>query len=163
MHDESDSSSDIGPALPAGVLRSRGGWAGDSLEIEHQRENLRAANEDGERNTSHAAVDLSQFRNEEVGKGYQAKGVIRQKGAVSSSSKVVDMTGGKDRKEKAHKHGSEGDRSLSKKRRLDSKDESDDRKKTQEETRLDSYLKSNGMRLFMGEIETILTEEEAKR
>ena len=32
MNDEDDGS-DCGPSLPAGVLRSRGGWAGDSLEI----------------------------------------------------------------------------------------------------------------------------------
>ena len=32
MSDEDDGS-DCGPSLPAGVLRSRGGWAGDSLEI----------------------------------------------------------------------------------------------------------------------------------
>jgi hypothetical protein len=32
MSDEDDQS-DCGPSLPAGVLRSRGGWAGDSMEI----------------------------------------------------------------------------------------------------------------------------------
>ena len=30
---DQDDGSDCGPSLPAGVLRSRGGWAGDSLEI----------------------------------------------------------------------------------------------------------------------------------
>ena len=38
-----------------------------------------------------AAVDLNQFRNEEVSVGYQATGVIRQKGKNSGSRNLVSV------------------------------------------------------------------------
>ncbi|KAK1737598.1 hypothetical protein QTG54_011884 [Skeletonema marinoi] len=131
MSDEDDGS-DCGPSLPAGVLRSRGGWAGDSLEIDHQREALQQS-ESGNNKADHAAVDLSQFRNEEVGKGYQAKHVIRQAGAPSKVSGIVNM---------------------SKKDISSKKDES--KPKPNDTTTKETYLACRGMRNFIREVDKIL-------
>ncbi|KAL7545732.1 hypothetical protein ACHAWF_009085 [Thalassiosira exigua] len=165
MMNSDGSSSDYGPDIPAGVLRSRGGWADeDNLEVEHQRETMRAAGTGdgdhdetrGDARSGHAAVDLSQFRNEEVGKGYQAKHVVRQRELKPTTKGVVDMSGGKFRKKDK-----EGNKSSSGKRSRHefSSEESDDRKRSQsEDPRLDSYLKCKGMRDFMKEIEAMLKQ-----
>ena len=137
------SDDDGGPDLPAGVLRSRGGWDdANNLEIEHQRERLKGAHDAPNKSLSHAAVDLSQFRNEEVGKGYQAKHVVRQReGKSSTVSGLVDLSGGKFSKVK-------GD--TTKKRSHDGATDSDDR--------LDAYLNCEGMRAFRREINKILKQ-----
>mmetsp|Transcript_25480 Transcript_25480/g.54826 ORF Transcript_25480/g.54826 Transcript_25480/m.54826 type:complete len:171 (-) Transcript_25480:2863-3375(-) len=169
MDSNGDSSeNETGPDLPAGVLRSRGGWADSyNLEMEHQRERLRAATDadgdehDGaarEKAPSHAAVDLSQFRNEEVGKGYQAKHVVRQKGATSSATGVVDMAGGKFSR---NERGGPESSSATKKRSRDGggKDDIDGRKRqTTAADRLGSYLNCKGMREFMKDIDKILKQ-----
>lgn len=154
MHSDDDSN---GPHLPAGVLRSRGGWDDvNNLEIEHQRERLRAnadehdATVTGKKaNTSHAAVDLSQFRNEEVGKGYQAKHVVRQKEGKSSTAggDVVDMSGGKFSKDTTKKRSHDDNTKHSKRQATDSDD------------RLDAYLNCKGMRDFRREIDKILSKQ----
>lgn len=83
----------------------------------------------GNTKAAHAAVDLSQFRNEEVGKGYQAKHVIRQAGTTSKTSGIVDM----------------------------SKNEKDESKpKPKEATTTETYLACRGMRNFIREIDNIL-------
>jgi hypothetical protein len=94
-------------------------------------------------------VDLSQFRNEEVGKGYQAKHVVRQKeGKSSAGGDVVDMSGGKFSKV-------EGDRT--KKRSNDDNTKHSKRQATDSE-RLDAYLNCKGMRDFRREIDKILKQ-----
>merc|ERR1712157_519519 len=50
------------------------GWEGGDLEITHQREYAKSSSQ-----IDYAAVDMTQFHNTEVGKGYQAKHVVRQK------------------------------------------------------------------------------------
>ena len=155
LGDYESSDEDTGPNLPAGVLRSRGGWAdANNLEIEHQRERLRAAEDggvDGER-SAHAAVDLSQFRNEEVGKGYKAKHVVRQREAAISSTELVDKSGGKFSKKEAG----------SKKRRRDDGEKGNDGSKSKQAkdttTPLESYLACKGMRDFMKEVDKILKQ-----
>src|SRR3569623_769458 len=78
---ESDDSS--GPVIPhQSASRSRKGWEGESLELQHERE-AHHYNQSGTA-TSVVAVDLNQFRNTEVGKGYQAKHVIRQRTHASN-------------------------------------------------------------------------------
>lgn len=168
MGSDDDSSSDNGPDLPAGVLRSRGGWDDTfNLEMEHQRERLRADEDErdnagrGEKPSStHAAVDLNQFRNEEVGKGYQAKHVVRQREATASASAagVVDMSGGKFSSSKKER-GAES--AASKKRSLDDKGATDDGgggEKKAGDFRLESYLQCKGMRDFMKDIDKILKQ-----
>ena len=62
-------------ALPAMIAaRKKSGWQGEELELQHKMSNSTS-------NTA-AAVDLSQFRNTEVGVGYQAKHVVRQRTGV---------------------------------------------------------------------------------
>ena len=98
MNDGDDSS--VEREIPKGVLRGRGRWQGDELEIERDR------------TTSidpkvSAAVDLNQFRNEEVGKGYQAKHVIRQPAAaVGSKIPIEDLTAPSAKKAKVQKDAS---------------------------------------------------------
>ena len=153
MQRSSDDSDDGARHLPAGVLRTRGGWADmNGYEVEHQRERLRRADDhagsgdDDVTKTTHAAVDLSQFRNEEVGKGYKAKHVVRQRDVSSSVAMkgVVDMSGGaylstnkrcQDRRKKGEKIA------------LDSKSDV---------PCFESYLRSKGVRDFIKEIDKIL-------
>jgi hypothetical protein len=125
-----------GPSIPRGVLKSRGGWKGEELEFEHQREGLREPKE----RTAAAAVDLQQFRNDEVGKGYQAKHVIRQRsGKESSDLKVVDMSKSKDGVKTKRKH-----------REKSSKESGDSKTGPR-----NKYLKSSGLRNFRKELEKI--------
>ena len=83
--------------------------------------------------STHAAVDLQQFRNDEVGKGYQAKHVVRQKGVPSKASGIVDMSQRKDESIETQKA----------------------RSNTESITK-ESYLQCQGMRNFMREVEKIL-------
>jgi hypothetical protein len=141
---DNSSDDDLGPSVPTGVLRSRGGWDDKfHLEIEHTKEKMNADNEDKKIS---AAVDLSQFRNEEVGKGYKAKHVVRQKEAISTATKVVDMSGGSGTFNK-QQEGRADDSSKSKKKR--SRDE---------ESPVQSYLQSQGMRDFIKETHKILQQ-----
>lgn len=68
---ESDDEISDDLAIPHSARKRRGEWEGRELELERDRT---TAIELG----VVTATDLQQFRNEEVGKGYQAKHVIRQ-------------------------------------------------------------------------------------
>ena len=141
---DNSSDDDLGPSVPSGVLRSRGGWDDKfNLEIEHTKEKMNADNNNEDKKIS-AAVDLSQFRNEEVGKGYKAKHVVRQKEAISHATKVVDMSGGSTFNKQ--KEDRTADSSKSKKRRRD------------EESPVQSYLKCQGMRDFIKQTHKILQQ-----
>ena len=66
-----------------------GAWEGEEMELDHQRETERRDRDREESSTGAAAivtaVDLNQFRNTEVGKGYQAKHVVRQNTASTNN------------------------------------------------------------------------------
>jgi hypothetical protein len=80
--------------------KKKRGWEGEELELEHQREQMMMTmmhpsmgQKKGEEGgvvvnsstaSTSAAVDLNQFRNTEVGRGFQAKHVIRQRTATTS-------------------------------------------------------------------------------
>ena len=134
MNSGDDSSdNDIGN-IPKGVLK-RGGWTDtNNLELEHKREKIR----EGDKKQSAVAVDLNQFRNEEVGKGYQAKGVVRQRGSTNETSRVVDMSGGSFSKQG-------GDSSKKKKRSHEDDEDAGGRKKHPANDPLQSYLQCQGM------------------
>ena len=83
--------------------------------------------------STHAAVDLQQFRNDEVGKGYQAKHVVRQKGVPSKASGIVDMS----------------------QRKEESMATQTSRSNAESITK-ESYLHCRGMRNFLREVEKIL-------
>ncbi len=64
--------------------KHRGGW-GEDMELAHQK----SSSNGGTSKTSQVvAVDLNQFRNTEVGSGYQARHVVRQKTAGDEISKT---------------------------------------------------------------------------
>jgi hypothetical protein len=62
----------------------RRGWDGDHLELHREQPT--------ESSASHVAVDLGQFRNEQIGVGYKAKHVIRQRSVPDASVVVHTMT-----------------------------------------------------------------------
>ena len=75
------------------------GW-GQSMELAHQQEvgqrrGKRKLNFDDDDNNDYdndvVAVDLNQFRNTEVGKGYQAKHVVRQRSATTEKVKTTTI------------------------------------------------------------------------
>lgn len=139
MQDD-DSSQEGGPAIPSGVLRtSKKGWAGEELEIEHR--NQHADDED-----DYAAVNIKQFQNTQVGVGYQARGVIRQKTASETQQDVRDMSASKTQSQVGKKQPETkvvGNSSMRKD--------------------LDEYLSCDGIREFRKEIEQLLTSESKGR
>ena len=72
---------------------SGGGW-GEAMELAHQQEHSQKTSDSKGRSSSSSAVavDLNQFRNTEVGKGYQAKHVVRQKTAADSAANLKTRT-----------------------------------------------------------------------
>jgi hypothetical protein len=128
---QSSEDESAGPAVPKGTTRSAR-WEGEELEIAREREAVA-------KTSASAAVDLQQFRNVEVGKGYQARHVIRQPSARETSQpKIKDMM--KERKK-------------SKKRERDQHEEGE----TRHDSRLRKYLKCDGLRNFRKEIEKIVS------
>lgn len=132
-------------AIPSrGVISSRKnrGWAGEDMEMAHVRASER------NKNTA-AAVDLKQFRNDEVGKGYQAKFVVRQRtadndGATNAPSAVKDMT---------QKKSSSSDDKPPRKGKRKKGEKSHTAESSKGSTRLDKYLKSEALRRFRKELE----------
>jgi hypothetical protein len=116
-----------------GFSRKRRGWVGDHMEFEREKPL--------EGDTAHAAVDLEQFRNRQVGVGYQAKHVVRQRSAPESTVVIRDMT--KDKNE-----------SKMKKRELCS---SSKKAKTDiaPKSRLQIYLGCESLRTFRKELSSI--------
>lgn len=105
--------------------RNRGGW-GEAMELAHQKANDASA-------SSVVAVDLDQFRNTEVGTGYQAKHVVRQKTAAATTTKTrivnSNFQSGADRGSKTSEKAIERD----------------------------ELLRNDGLRAFRKEIESILS------
>ena len=134
--DNDESSTEGGPAIPAGVLRtSRKGWDGEEMEIAH------LSNQSGK--DAYAAVDIKQFQNTIVGEGYQARGVIRQKtGSEGQSNHVQDFSSKPESSLAAP--ATKGDATI--------------KRKGSETTRkeLDEYLSCDGIREFRKEIEQLL-------
>jgi len=157
MGESSSDDESSGPGLPRGVLKGRGGWQGEALELEHQRAILReeAADDYGgdgadptasKKKKAAVAVDLDQFRNTEVGKGYQAKHVIRQKSAKHEEVKVRDMSKQPEKKKKRKC----GDDDKASPPAVSGEDTNTGLDKT-----LLKYLQCEGMRIFRKELDKI--------
>jgi hypothetical protein len=66
--------------------KKRGGWEGDEMELQHARDHKKksiirdeyANDSSSSKHGNSVAVNIQDFYNNEVGKGYQAKHVIRQ-------------------------------------------------------------------------------------
>ncbi|GFH57547.1 hypothetical protein CTEN210_14023 [Chaetoceros tenuissimus] len=123
------------------------GWAGEELEIEHRREQLR-----NNEFKSHKTVDLGQFQNKEVGVGYQARGVIRQRGADGPQIKIIDMTKKVDDRETGSVESSS-----KKKRKREKKSKRDSKKKAKDDP-LKVFLECKALRNFRKEIEKVYQE-----
>lgn len=129
---ESQSSANRGgPDLPRGVLKTKG-WKID-LDDDNSRPSI---------SSGPAAVDLRQFQNFEVGKGYQAQHVVRQPQAASEGVKIVDMSSRRVQpKEALHKSRHSSDKK--------------DTKKDWKARRLQRYLQSPVFCRFRKELEKI--------
>lgn len=155
------SASDDDGHLPRGLPKRRRGWEGEDMEL------LR---DDAPTAVSHAAVDLQQFRNTEVGKGYQAKHVVRQRTGMDSRDavKVQDMTTCSASRSKSKEEHSRKSSKKSKKRKKHKHSSSpspidqDDRKREKSvpenlnDERLQRYLNCDGLRQFRRELESIV-------
>lgn len=132
-----------GPRVPRGVLQTtRKGWKGEELELEHHKE------ASGRDHSSSAAVDLNQFRNTEVGKGYQAKHVVRQSTGRSSDVTIKDMT-----KVSSDADKRETSSAPDKKKRKRGKSDKRNDRTSLGEKRLQKYLECEGLRAFRKELE----------
>lgn len=115
------------------IVRTKRGWQGEELEIQRDRETIIDP-------SLSVAVDLKQFRNEEVGKGYQAKHVIRQPSVSIGVKATGDTTSEPASGERARK--------TSKKRRSGSPIAASIDRRTQ-------YLNCPAFRQFRKELEKI--------
>jgi hypothetical protein len=145
---ESDSDMKGGPAVPRGVLRAD--WR------ERGGEELERSTRSGETLRAVAAVDVRQFRNEEVGKGYQARHVVRQPRATPADVKIVDMSSSKsnvkdtdERKRKYHPEHPEVKKSRPEHPEVNESNE----KKSSRRRR---YLQCDALRGFRKELEKIV-------
>lgn len=111
-----------------GFSKARRGWEGDHLELERERPI------DG--GASFAAVELEQFRNHQIGIGYQATHVIRQKSVLNSSVVIQNMTVGA---------AEETGLGAKKKRKGE----------PMQKSRLQQYLQNDGLRKFRKELSSI--------
>mmetsp|Transcript_14337 Transcript_14337/g.17426 ORF Transcript_14337/g.17426 Transcript_14337/m.17426 type:complete len:190 (-) Transcript_14337:414-983(-) len=149
------------------------GWAGEEMEMKHKLYHLAAAasSSSTSKQEESTAVDLSQFRNHEVGSGYQAKGVIRQKMFSSNNDgnndiKVIDMskklktsTENDDIESKeSDNHNSRDKKRKSKKHKRKKKEKREDESNEKDISSINEYLKCKGMRDFRKEIEKIMVE-----
>ena len=146
-------------------VTKRKGWEGEEMEMNHQRQHL----QNNKNSSKFTAVDLSQFRNTEVGVGYQAKGVVRQRSLTvmeesKTGSTVKDMSKRKATTSKLDDNGNEpqgkreGSRSTKRSKQKEREVDCD----AQNETNFSSvqkYLQCKGLRDFRREIEKILNED----
>lgn len=167
------------PAHMRNVSTKKRGWAGDEMEMNHKIQQLSSS-------TTTTAVDLKQFRNEEVGIGYQSKGVIRQRGIgdyhEEKEYKIVDMSkkpimeknqqsssseDEDDYESSIHsrnKHKKSKKESKRKRKRKDEKERKVHREKKKEQHEennnnvIDKYLQCEAVRIFRKEIEKIVKE-----
>jgi hypothetical protein len=102
------------------------GW-GEAMELAHQQQHQTSSS------SSAVAVDLNQFRNTEVGTGYQAKHVVRQKTASGPQMKTRTVN---DRVIQGPAKTAES---------------------TAKPITLEELLKNDGLRAFRKEIESILS------
>lgn len=133
--------------VPRGVIRQqRKGWDGEDLELEHQRETNQADS------SAATAVDLNQFRNTEVGKGYQAKHVVRQRVAQEESVKIQDMSVPREERKEKKKKRKREEKQASDKKTKGSKGEED----STGANKLQRYLRCEAMRNLRRELESIV-------
>lgn len=151
QHHLSDDDS-AGPALPRGCVKQRGGWEGEELELERQLD----PSIDAATATTHAAVDLSQFRNTQVGKGYQAKHVIRQRSAAPQLDPAVSIVQDRTKKEETSTAITSNSKTATKSKKRHAEElPSKELSSTKTTRQLQAYLQCEGLRKFRKELESI--------
>jgi hypothetical protein len=147
-----DSAGPEGLRLPRGgvtAAKRRRGWEGEELELEREAPTIANGGD------THAAVDLNQFRNVQVGKGYQAKHVIRQRSGKADTTIIHDMTTTKPApstsSSKTSKKGPSKDTTTS----HDAQQKQSSSKESSNMTRLQKYLQCEGLRNFRKELDSI--------
>jgi hypothetical protein len=149
---EDDEDAVLPPSHPSRQQRKHRGWQGEDMEMEHQREASSSIASGMLDKDAATAVDLNQFRNTEVGKGYQAKHVMRQKTSSNHSS---------DDRESAKKKAEIQD--ATRRRTREANEEEQTRKKPRRDANRcemlnkDTLLHNVGLRDFRKEIESILS------
>ena len=125
------------------IKRKRGSlWDGDEMEMQHFRDHQRQQllNKSNKETSTFTAVDISQFQNHQIGQGYQAKHVIRQKNNDSikgSQDAFIDATG---KQSLLHEKKHEEEKEISsRKRRKSRKKEKSSKHKAKERKYSDSY------------------------
>ena len=138
--------------------KAKKGWAGGEMEMSHHREQLRST--DHVSKTQYGTVDLGQLQNKEVGHGYQARGVVRQRnGQERSGMKIVDMTKNTHEKEDDINSGISTSSSKEKRRKRTSKRKTKvPTKKDKDEDPVQKYLQCKALCDFRRELEKILSE-----
>ena len=129
------------------IPKSNRGWQGGDLELEHQRESFLEHKE-----KVSAAVDIGQFQNHEVGKGYQAKHVVRQKHAAAASSDNNHINNNLDATTKTTTQSATAMQGSKRKKEAETSAFVPDNPRT----RLKKYLAAPGMVAFRRELEDIL-------
>mmetsp|Transcript_52637 Transcript_52637/g.58860 ORF Transcript_52637/g.58860 Transcript_52637/m.58860 type:complete len:192 (-) Transcript_52637:63-638(-) len=139
-----------------------GAWQGREMEIVHQRETERRDRKNNNKSTSTvAAVDLNQFRNTEVGKGYQAKHVVRQATTVNNRTNNTAQI--------MHAETIKTTTATTKRSRIRGNDDDDEKRRRKEYNNADDttklvfpekeeLLRNYGLRAFRREIENILSQ-----
>lgn len=141
------SDDEAGPALPRGVLRPKSaGWSGEEMEMEHAAVTAKKSDM-----SSYVAIDKSQFFNTEVGSGYQARHVVRQKGAAQGNSAILDMT----KSDKSPANSTLGSRDKKKRKQESNEAISGDREENEE------FLRCKGLRCFKRELVSIIRSEKS--
>ena len=169
--------------LPS-ATRKRSGWAGEEMELEHHRQTQQQHRLE---DSSAVAVDLNQFRNTQVGSGYQAKGVIRQRGGGSNEESFKERVAVLDLSKPSRRSSDDGDdhdsrkddddnvvvgkktrthnsRKSKRRKKEMSKSKSkhvNDREANGVDTSVERYLQCKGIRDFRKEIDKILQEASA--
>jgi len=160
----SDAANDDTDKPPIARSTKHRGWAGEDMEMQHQRECLKRQKHSSSGAAAFTAVDLNQFRNTEVGRGYQAKGVVRQRSSVHADnvdggnfSVIKDLTqkSGDTRSSVA-----EGKRDVHKSRQSQSRKRKleGEQNKCSKLSLTHAYLHSQGIRDFRKELDNILNE-----
>ena len=128
--------------------------------LQRKRNKVVVFDEERMENQKFTTVDLSQFRNTEIGKGYQARGVIRQRNHSNehSATKVVNMM------EAQKKDGLNNESSHRQQQQQQHPSSSNDVNRTNqtvtkhEMNTPSEYLACKGIREFRKEIEKILNQ-----
>ena len=125
LSDDEDNCGKGSLGMKVGYSRTQRGWAGSNIELQRD--------DDIQEFKANAAVDLNQFRNTQIGVGYQAKHVVRQRSNPKPTMVVTDL------------------RSNLKKRKSDEVHENDNIQLA----RLRHYLNNVGLRNFRRELASI--------